>query len=432
MFYATCYMKILFLNYEYPPLGGGAGNATSYLLKEFAKISDLEVELITSSIDKQYHLEKVGENILIHRLPIGKNQKNLHFQSQKDLIIYFCKAYWFSQKILKESTSPHQCHDKNNDSNNIKQNNNTNGLHWCRGKFDMTLAFFSVPCGFLAWILKKQFKVPYVVSLRGADVPGFSERFTWLYKIISPLIKKIWKESACVIAASQGLKDLALKTSPLQKMEIIPNGIDTRQFRPSLIQIEVRPRLEVGPRLNRLDIFQILCVTRITPRKNIRYLIEAVNQLCKKYTNLNLQIVGEGDEKGNLEKLAKELGIEKQINFAGLIPHEKLPAYYQSACVYVLPSQNEGMSNSMLEALSSGLPLLATDTGGTKELVEDGVNGFIIKMKNSEDIAEKLEILIKDEELRKKMGQKSREKAEGMNWESVAQKYVSMINDVSS
>ena len=85
-------MRILFLNYEYPPLGGGAGNATAYLLKEFAKIPGLEVDLVTSAIDKKYQLEKIGENIRIHRLPIGKNPKNLHFQSQKDLLIYAWKV----------------------------------------------------------------------------------------------------------------------------------------------------------------------------------------------------------------------------------------------------------------------------------------------------------------------------------------------------
>jgi len=382
-------MKILFLNYEYPPLGGGAGNATSYLLKEFAKIPDLKVDLVTSSIDKKYHLEKLTENIQIHRLPIGKNQKNLHFQSQKDLLVYAWKAYGFSKIMVKKN------------------------------KYNLTLAFFSVPCGFLAWILKKRFKLPYLVSLRGADVPGYSERFAYLYKIITPLIKKVWKEASGVIANSQGLKELALKTNPGQEISVISNGININRFKPSLFDFTFQKT------------FPILCVTRITPRKGVRYLIEAFSQLYKKYPNLSLQIIGEGNEKENLEKMARRLGLEKQVNFVGLLPHEKLPAYYQSAGVYVLPSQNEGMSNCMLEALASGLPLLATNTGGTQELIEDGVNGFILRMKSAEDIAEKLEILIQNEELRKKMGKASREKAERMSWENVAQEYMGIIKGLT-
>ena len=98
-------MRILFFNYEYPPLGGGAGVATSYILKEFTKIPDLEVDLVTSSVSEHYQLEKIGENIKIHRLPIGKNKNNLHFQSQKDLLIYSWKAYFYARKLIKDRKS---------------------------------------------------------------------------------------------------------------------------------------------------------------------------------------------------------------------------------------------------------------------------------------------------------------------------------------
>jgi uncharacterized YceG family protein len=96
------FMRILFLNYEYPPLGGGAANATDYILEEYSKIPDLTVDLVTSSIDGEYHLEKSGENIFIHRLPIGKNKNNLHYQSQKELLAYAWKAYFFSKKLTSE------------------------------------------------------------------------------------------------------------------------------------------------------------------------------------------------------------------------------------------------------------------------------------------------------------------------------------------
>ena len=69
-------MKVLFFNYEYPPLGAGAANATQCILKEFTEIPKLELDLVTSSIDEEYHLEKIGENICLHKLPIGKNGAN--------------------------------------------------------------------------------------------------------------------------------------------------------------------------------------------------------------------------------------------------------------------------------------------------------------------------------------------------------------------
>lgn len=379
-------MKVLFFNYEYPPLGGGAANATAYILKEYSKMPDLKVDLVTSSVDNKYHLENIGGNILIHRIPIGKNKSNLHYQSQKELLTYFWKAYFFAKKLAKE-----------------------NG-------YDLSHSFFTVPCGFISLLLKWKYKIPFVVSLRGSDVPGYSERFSFLYGFIRPLVRLIWRKSEKVVANSQGLKNLALETNSQQKIDVICNGIDITQFGKS--ENKKDQKFE--------DKFKILCVTRITPRKGVRYLIEAFGKLSKKNNKLSLEIIGDGDEKKNLENLAKELEIADKVDFIGLVPHEELPPYFEKADVFVLPSLNEGMSNSMLEALASGLPLVATDTGGTRELVKEEKNGFIIKMKDSSDLAEKIEKLIGNNDLRKKMGEESRKKAENMSWEKVAKEYVDL------
>lgn len=383
-------MKILFFNYEYPPLGGGAANATLCILKEYSKMDDLKVDLITASLGDKYEIEKIGENITIHRLPIGKNKSNLHFQSQKDLVVYSWKALLFANKLTKEN------------------------------KYDLTHSFFSVPCGAISLWLKITKKIPYIISLRGSDVPGYSDRFKFIYVVLKPLIRLIWKESRAVVSNSQGLKDLALETNKNQKIDIIFNGIDINNFCPE-------------KSIQRSDKFIItLGGTRITERKGINYLIEALSALVTKYPNIFLRLVGEGNEKENLISLTKELKLDNFVEFVGLIPREKIAPYYQEARLFVLPSLNEGMSNAMLEALATGLPIVATETGGTSELVEDGANGLIVKMKDSKDLAEKIEMIIKDEERREKMGQMSRQKAEKMSWESVAKKYYDLYSQVVS
>lgn len=375
-------MRVLFFNYEYPPLGGGAGNATSYILQEFSKIPDLEIDLITSSIDNKYHLEKIGDKIKIHKLPVGKNESNLHFQSQKDLLVYSWKAYFFAKKLIQN------------------------------GNYDLSHSFFTVPCGFISYLFKKRFKLPYIVSLRGSDVPGYSERFTTLYVILKPLVRNIWSNASLVISNSQGLKDLAIKTNRSQEISIIFNGIDTEQFKPGE---------------NQENEFKILCVSRITKRKGIKYLIDAMEILPK---NIALEIIGEGDEKERLEKQVKNLKLENRIKFLGLLNHDSLPKIYQSASIFVLPSLNEGMSNTILEALASGLPIIATDTGGTKELVKNGENGFIVKMKDAKDIAEKINILLNNQELQKTMSQESRKIAENLSWKKVSQDYFNKYKEI--
>jgi glycosyltransferase involved in cell wall biosynthesis len=381
-------MKILFLNYEYPPLGGGAGNATAYLLREYAHILDLEVHLVTSSADKSEHIISVAPNVTVHSVPIGKNGRNLHFQSAKDLLLYSWKGYRYANALLSQRP------------------------------FDAIHAFFSVPCGFMAERLSKKYGIPYIVSLRGADVPGYSERFTGLYILLRPIIRSIWRHAARVVANSSGLRLLALRTNTEQRIDMIPNGIDTMEFKPNTVR-------ETD------GIFRVLCVSRITPRKGIRYLIEGFDLLRKKNpSKMELWIIGEGDELPTLRTLIQGLGLHQSVKFFGRVAHEKLASFYGLADVFVLPSLNEGMSNTMLEALASGLPIVATVTGGTEELVADGENGWYIGKESSEDIALKLEKVLIDEGLRKKMGRASRARAERMSWENVAKRYAETYEKV--
>lgn len=382
-------MKIIFFNYEFPPLGGGAGNASYYLLREYAKIPGVEIDFVTASVDDQLHLAKFGDNVTIHRLPIGKNQNNIHFQTKRELIKYTLESYKYARKLAKAS------------------------------KYDLTHSFFSVPCGFVSMLLKWEFKIPYIVSLRGSDVPGYSERFAFLYKFITPIIKKIWSQSYFVVANSQGLKELALQSAPDSEIGVIYNGIDIEEFFPD--------HSKTNP-----NQFQIICVSRVTPRKGIRFLVQAFKTLSGRYDQIRMVIAGDGNEKKSLEQLVRGLGLEDKVVFLGVVPHEKVVEYYQKANIFVLPSLNEGMSNTMLEALGCGLPIVATDTGGTKELISDRVNGLIVKTKDSSDLAEKIEQIILNPEFEKTMAIESRKLAEKMSWQVVANQYVELYQKTAN
>ncbi len=383
-------IKILFFNYEYPPLGGGAANATKQLLLEYSKRTDVYVELITSSISNKYEKIEIGENIIIHRLPIGKNKNNLNFQTQKELLRYTWKSYIFGKKILKNS------------------------------HFDLSHSFFTLPCGVVSLILKYKFKLPYIISLRGADVPGYSERFTVIYKIFLGLIRKIWKNSEYVVTNSLGLTELASKSLKSQDFQKIVNGIDTLHFEP-------------GNRndFDRKKEFRILCASRLSFRKGFIYAIDALPGLIKKHKNIKMIFAGgDGGVMQNLKGHAQALGVENFVEFTGRYTKKEAPEIYKNADIFLMPSLNEGMSNNLLEALASGLPVLMTNTGGADELVMDGKNGFLIKMKNGEDIEQKIEKIISNESLRKKMGIESRNLALKMTWKNVSDDYVELYKNV--
>lgn len=367
------------LNYEFPPLGGGAGNATFYLLKEFAKYDNLKVDLITSSIDK-YKEEQLADNIRIYYLDIGKN-KNLHSQSNKDLLKYSWKSYYFAKNLIA----------KNN--------------------YNLTHSFFGIPCGYIAMNLK----LPYVVSLRGSDVPFYSKKYFLLDKLIfKNLSKKIWQNSKAVIANSADLKSLALESIPRQKIEVIYNGVDLKEFSSNY-------------KINKE--FIIISTSRLIKRKGVEYLVDGFIGFNKKYSNSKLFLIGNGNLKEKLEKKVCKANIQNKVEILGIVKHYKIADFYKKADLFVLPSLNEGMSNSLLEAMASGLAVIATNTGGSKELINEK-NGIIIEKQNRNNIFKALEKIYLDKELLKSMKLESRKKAEKMSWNGVAEKYFEIYKKV--
>lgn len=360
-------MRILMLNYEFPPLGGGAGNATYYLLGEFAKMPELEIDLVTSSV-KEYKVEKLADNVSVHYLDINKDNQ-LHYQSARDLFYYTVKAYFYSRKL--------------------KKNNKYNICH----------AFFGIPCGLIAMFLR----IPYIVSLRGSDVPFYNKRFYWPDKLIfQHLSRLIWKRAAAVVANSEGLKQLALKTSPGLSIDVIYNGVDTEQFCPLEKKVPE-------------DKIKLISTGRLIDRKGYRYLIEAL----KDNNQVELTLIGDGNLAEELKKLAIKNNVH--VNFTGMVKHEDLPQHLQAADIFVLPSLNEGMSNSVLEAMACGLPVIVTDTGGSKELVRD--NGYIVKKTDSTALQRVINNLLNDEKALNDMAINSRVRAKKMDWSKVANCY---------
>lgn len=369
-------MKVLFLNYEFPPLGGGAGNAVYFLLKEFSKKNNLQIDLITSSIGK-YRKEKFSSNTNIYYLNIGKNSKKLHYQSAKDLLVYTWKAYFKSKQLVKENN------------------------------YDLIHAFFGIPCGFIALLLGK----PYIVSLLGSDVPFFNSRFYWHDKILfKKLSRLIWQKAKFTVANSQGLKKLALKTSPKQKIEIIYTGVDTKLFKPD-------------NKIKKKKI--ILFVGRLIKRKGINYLFQAFAESGKELKdNYQIWLVGDGPEKTNLINLGKKLGIYQKIKFLGIKNKKQLVDIYNQTKIFVLPSLNEGMSNVLLEAIACGLPLIATNVGGSREIIKG--NGFITSTKNSLALKTVLEKYASSEKLILDHSKKSLERSNYFSWQKTVKKYLTL------
>ena len=363
-------MKVLMLNYEYPPIGGGTGQANKNIINELKKQDNIDVDLVTSS--KSGYSEESFGNADIYRLNVGKDER--HNWKKLELARYMWKGFRKAREL-----------DSEND-------------------YDLIHAWSGIPCGVMTKFLDK----PYIIGLRGSDVPGYDPEMSTEYFLLSPIIKNAWSNAEELIPNSKGLKMLAKKTMGAD-MPVIPNGVDTEEFK---------------PRDSENKDLQVLTVARLTERKRIQDLIKAIEGI----EGTNLKIVGEGEKESKLRQKTRELGLEDKIDFKGYVPHEKLPQVYGEADVFVLPSLNEGMSNAVLEAMSSGLPIITTKTGGTEELLNG--NGEIIPKKSPEKIKKKIKEYKENPELKETHGKKSRKLAEEMSWNEVAELYVKKYKEV--
>lgn len=374
-------MRILFLSYKFPASGEEADDALYCLLSEYAQNSEIQADFVTTSDDGEAHAFKLGENVTIYRLPIRKNSENRPFQSRLEVFRYAWKTYKFCKTLAKTNS------------------------------YDLTHSFSIVPCAIVAYLLKRKFKIPYVIALESQDVDGFDKKIVSLRKKLDSIIKKVWEEACFYVASSQRMAKLMLVSKPEREIEVIYNGIDTKEFFPD-------------PAKKDANNFTVICVSDLVPEKGLRFLIRAFNILVKRYGHLRLIIVGDGSEKSALEDLVFVLGLKKLVTFTGSVPQNKLLEYYQKANIFVHPSIEENLnSKTMLEAMACGLPLLATKNCRNSELIEDGKSGFIIKGNESHDLCEKIEQFILNKNLEPEMSRKSRELAEKIDWSAIADKY---------
>jgi len=211
-----------------------------------------------------------------------------------------------------------------------------------------------------------------------------------------------------VIAVSDQTKDdlVSLGVSA-KKVSIVPNGIDFETIS------------QVSPAKEGLD---VVYLGRLIKPKNIDLLLKAVAILKKEFPGLKAGIIGDGPEMGNLKKLAEELGIQKNVKFFGFVEDSNdVTAAMKSSKVFVIPSIQEGGASIVtLEANACGLPAIAVDhpLGIDKRLILQNKTGFFVQQSPGA-IAEKIKLLLNDENLRKEMGKKARDFAQGYDWEKI-------------
>ncbi len=374
-------MKILMLNYEFPPIGGGAANAHLRLLRQYADKDGLRVDVLTSAPKPGVVTEQFSENIAIHK--VGIHKKHLHFWRKIEVIEWLVKAKSHYRRLLREND------------------------------YDLAHAFFGFPTGWLCY--RTANKLPYIISLRGSDVPGRHARLQLGYKILAPVFRGIWRNAAALVACSEGLKDRALRFLPSVSIDVIPNGVEIDRFYPAQSG-------ETG------DTLRLLTVGRLSATKRVEMLVDAVEILHTDGVKLHLTIAGGGQLEPQLKETVAGRNLGGIIEIAGRLDPEVMPHVYRENDVFISATMQEGMSNAMLEAMASGLPIITTRCEGVEELIAD--NGLVVESANTEKIAGAVRELAEDKQMRKRMAVAARSRAERFGWNDVALSYIEQYRKV--
>lgn len=228
--------------------------------------------------------------------------------------------------------------------------------------FDMIDAEFFFPDGPAAIELGKRMGVPVSIKARGADIHHWGHQGA-----TAGQVRAAGQEAGGLLAVSRALADdMVALGMPGQRIRVHRTGIDHHRFAP-------RPRDAAKAALG-VDGPLILSIGALIPRKRHRIVIEAMARL----PGVQLWIAGEGADRAALTQLIAALGLESRVRLLGSTPHDAIAGLLAAADVMALASESEGLANAWVEALASGTPVVITDAGGARELIDRPAAGRIV------------------------------------------------------
>jgi len=206
---------------------------------------------------------------------------------------------------------------------------------------------------------------------------------------------------------------------PLEKVRFLYEGVDPKKFHPDINGTKV---------LEKFNGNIVLYAGSLIPRKGLIYLIKAAPRVVKEVPDVKFVFVGRNEQKGNLQRLAKKLGVDDHMFFEGFVSETDLPKYYKAADVLSCTSLIEGYPLVCLEAMACGTPVVATNLGTVREIVGD--TGILVKEKDYTSLAQGIVSLLKDSSLRKKLGARAAKRVEeNFTWDKIAEKAIEIYKE---
>jgi len=280
--------------------------------------------------------------------------------------------------------------------------------------FDLVHAHFTVPSGQVAWDLKRNLGVPYIITVHETPSTGLLPE----YKSNSEDVYNTWKNANALIRVDKKYVELLKKFNP--NVYSIPNGFDSNRFN-ILDRWEARTRLGL-PQDKKI----IFSLGNLIMRKGFQYLIEAMKEIVSIETDILCFIGGRGPLRKKLEWQIGKLGLQDHIKLLGFIPNDEIPLWMNATDIFVLPSLSESFGIVQLEAMACGTPVVATYNGGSEEIITSEDYGLLCPPKDPKCLAEKILIALEKDWDREKI----RKYAEQFTWDKVAENIINVYMGV--
>jgi glycosyltransferase involved in cell wall biosynthesis len=307
-------MKILCINYEYPPVGGGGATVCQSIAEALVRKGH-EVDVVTSGM-KDLPTEEVRNGVHIFRVKCIR--RNRYYSTAPELLSQIWPSYRKALELIRTRN------------------------------YDLNHTHFIVPSGIVSYLLKKKTGLSYVITAHGSDIPGYNpDRFKWVHRLIQPVWQKVLQESDMVISASHFLKGL------IQEQIDCPVTVMSNAYDLAFHGTPDKSK-------------RILIASRLVERKGVQFLIEASDVISDDW---EVCIAGDGHYLPVLKRLAEK--VKTPIRFLGFLEREELKKIYLSSSIFVFPSTQENFPMVLLEAMAAGCAIITTDIQGCNEVVGD-------------------------------------------------------------
>lgn len=300
-----------------------------------------------------------------------------------------------------------------------------------KSNIEIIHAHWFFPQGLIVALCRKYLKIKSMITIHAGGILALNS----IPVIKRPISNFILMNTDIIVSVSSFGKNLLknmvspkLKSIVEKKLKIIPMGVYTKKFNMRENKQNLRNKYNLKNK------WILLFIGRLAEKKGVKYLIKALSFI--KNSNHILLIIGDGPLKEDLIKDTNILNLNKNIKFLGYVSEKEKADYLLLSNILIIPSittkkgDTEGLPAVIMEGVSAGIPIIATDVGGIKDIIKNDVNGVLIEEKNSKQIAEKINYLINNKKLKEKLINNAKLTSKSYDWKEINKKYVTLLKNL--